>query len=291
MNWQQTSGRLLAAMSTVFLLTACASAEPEPPATSTAAVGPSVAIATPTTPDSPGPPAAPESTDVERTPAPGFPSSPTNRPHSVATPSAGSPSHAPDAATQTVLRLPVTEDLGPNYFKLFAVSADMRSEEGRAGGVSAAVVAFGFSARAKLRDERIIRNGPLAAVARITEHPGTESAVRFAAAANLAASLVRPDSNSAASEPRLTAAPKGSPPTSHELASDLTGARTLKTGWLTALDGTRMATVIEIWTVARFRTVLTVVLVWGSRINDGWGEDLLVRLAQTGAEPGATHAA
>lgn len=204
---------------------------------------------------------------------------------------AAPPSHTPDVPTRTALRVPVAADLGPNYFELFAASVDLRPGEGRAGDVNAIVVGFGFSERAKLRDERMIRDGPLAAVARITEHPSTESAARFAAAANAAASLGLPDANSAASALGLTAARTGSPPTNHELAPDLIGARTLGAGWLTALDGTRMATAIETWIVARFRTVLTVVLVWDSRTDQGWGEDLLARLARTQAEPGATRAA
>ncbi len=196
----------------------------------------------------------------------------------------------PEVPTRTALRLPVAADLGPNYFELFAASADMRRGEGRAGGNSAVVAGFGFSERAKLRDERVFRDGPLAAIARLTEHSSTESAVRFAAATAVA-SLGLPDSNNAASALRLTAALTWSPPTRHTLAADLTGVRTPGTGWLMALDGTRIAIAVETWTVVRFRTVLTVLLVWGSQANDGWSKDLLARLAQTEAEPSATHAA
>ena len=135
------------------------------------------------------------------------------------------------------------------------------------------------------------RDGPLAAVARITEHPSTESAAQFATAASAAESLALPDSSSAASALGLTAALAASPPTSHDLASDLTGTRTIRTGWLTGPDGMRMATTLETWTVTRSRTVLTVVLVWGSQPNDGWGERLLARLTQTEAKQRATRAA
>ena len=178
-------------------------------------------------------------------------------------------------------------DLGPNYFELLAARPPADGSERRAGDPSVAVVGFGFSERAKLRDERIERDGPLVVVARMTEHPNPQAASRFAAAAH---ALTWPDGG-AASALGLTGALVGSPPTRHELASDLTGARTLGTGWLTGLDGTRVATVLETWAAAHDRTVLTVMLVWRGSAGDAWGVTLLQRLAQSESEQAAARAA
>ena len=269
MSGQRTGRRLLAAFGGAVLLIACTPLEPGPP---NRPVGSENPVAMSFAPATQAPSAAPpvrQPTGGLRTP----------------------PARPSERRDTTGLRLPVASDLGPNYFELLAATADVRPDEGPASGVSAAVVGFGFSERAKLRDERVERDGPLAAVARKTEHPSNESAAQFATAASVAESLALPDSSSAASALGLTAALAASPPTSHDLASDLTGTRTIRTGWLTGPDGTRMATTLETWTVTRSRTVLTVVLVWGSQPNDGWGERLLARLAQTEAKQRATRAA
>ena len=269
MSGQRTGRRLLTAFGGAVLLIACTPLEPGPP---NRPVGSENPVATSFAPATQAPSAAPpvrQRTGGLRTPP-------------------ARPSERRDTAG---LRLPVASDLGPNYFELLAATADMRPDEGPASGVSAAVVGFGFSERAKLPDERIERDGPLAAVARITEHPSTESAAQFATAASAAESLALPDSSSAANALGLTAALAASPPTSYDLASDLTGDRTIRTGWMTGPDGTRMATTLETWTITRSRTVLTVVLVWGSQPNDGWGERLLARLTQTEAKQRATRAA
>ena len=269
MSGQRTGRRLLAAFGGAVLLIACTPLEPGPP---NRPVGSENPVATSFAPATQAPSAAPpvrQRTGGLRTPP-------------------ERPSERRDTAG---LRLPVASDLGPNYFELLAATADVRPDEGPASGVSAAVVGFGFSERAKLPDERIERGGPLAAVARKTEHPSNESAAQFATAASVAESLALPDSSSASSALGLTAALAASLPTSHDLASDLTGTRTIRTGWLTGPDGTRMATTLETWTVTRSRTLLTVVLVWGSQPNDGWGERLLARLTQTEAKQRATRAA
>ena len=202
------------------------------------------------------------------------------------------PQPAPGLPTQPALRLPAAEDLGPNYFELFAVTAEAGSDEGRAAGVGAAVVGFGFSERAKLPDERIERDGPLAVVARMTEHPNPEEASQFAAAAGIGAhDLSWPDAGGAAGTLGLTGALAGSPPTRHELAPELTGIRTLGTGWLTGLDGMRVSTVLETWASAYDRTVLTVTLVWRGSADDMWGATLLRRLVQSESEQAVARAA
>ena len=182
-------------------------------------------------------------------------------------------------------------DLGPNYFELLAVRPPAVDSERRAGDPSVTVVGFGFSERAKLRDERIERDGPLVVVARMTEHPNPQAASRFAAAAGTARDLTWPDADGAASALGLTGALAGSPPTRHELAPDLTGARTLGTGWLTGLDGTRVVTVLETWAAVHDRTVLTVMLVWRGSAGDAWGATLLQRLVQSESEQAAARAA
>ena len=191
---------------------------------------------------------------------------------------------------RTTLRLPVAADLGPNYFELLAVRPSAVGSERRAGDPSVAVVGFGFSERAKLRDERIERDGPLVVVARMTEHANSQAASRFAAAGT-ARDLTWPDADGAASALGLTGALAGSPPTRHELAPDLTGARTLGTGWLTSLDGSRVVTVLETWAAVHDRTVLTVMLVWRGSAGDTWGATLLQRLVQSEPKPAAARAA
>ena len=187
------------------------------------------------------------------------------------------------------MRLPVAEDLGPNYFALFARVSESGQSASGAGQISAALVAFGYSERAKLRDERIERDGPLAAVARVSRHPSTESAARYAETASVADGLDLSATDGAASELGLTATLTGSPPSTHELAPDLTAIRTLQTGWFGALDGSRAHTLVEKWTALDARTVLTVVLVWRSQVTDGWGQSLVQRLVQTRPGQAATH--
>ncbi|MDE2867212.1 MAG: hypothetical protein OXR64_11695 [Chloroflexota bacterium] len=182
---------------------------------------------------------------------------------------------------QSTLRLPIAADLGPNYFELLAAAWDVGRSHTQAGQISVAVVGFGFSERAKLRDERIERGGPLAAIARLTRHDSVESAARFAAAPDAAAGQVLPASGGAASQLGLIATLTGSPSSSHELAPGFTATRTLQVGWFAALDGSRIHSAVETWTARRDRTVLAVVLVWRSRINDGWGQALVSRLIQT----------
>lgn len=210
----------------------------------------------------------------------------------VSTQEASSESAA-DPSGPTPLRLPVAGDLGPNYFQLFSRTSQSGPDDGPAPGFSAAVVAFGFSERAKLRDERIERDGPLAAVARISRHASTESALQFAVAASAADRLSLPATAGAANPLGLAAeveGPQRSPPSSRELAPGLTATRTLRAGWFGALDGSRVQTVLEQWTAVRARTVLTVVLVWGSQVTDGWGRSLIQRLVQTAAGQAAPHA-
>ena len=196
----------------------------------------------------------------------------------------------PSHTAQTALRLPVAADLGPGYFELFAVASDAGPAEGHVAQVSLALVGFGFSERAKLRDERIERDGPLAAVARVTVHPNAESAAWFAAAASATEVLTLRELGSAANALGLTAALAGSPPTTHNLTPELTATRALQSGWFAALDGTRTSAAIETWTASRDLTVLTIVLVWRRQANDGWGESLLKRLVQRDSTKVATYA-
>ena len=48
-----------------------------------------------------------------------------------------------------------------------------------------------------------------------------------------------------------------------ELPPDLLVTRSLQTGWLSALDGSRTNAVLETWTTRRARTVLTLVVGMG----------------------------
>lgn len=204
-----------------------------------------------------------------------------------------SPESVVDPPGPTPLRLPVAGDLGPNYFELFSRTSQSNPGEGPATGFTAAVVAFGFSERAKLRDERIERDGPLAAVARISRHASTESALRFAVAADAAGRLSLPGTAGAAKPLGLAAEVselQRSPPSGRGLALGLAATRTLRAGWFGALDGSRVQTVLEQWTAVRDRTVLTVLLVWGDRATDDWGRSLIQRLVQSPAGQAAPHA-
>lgn len=223
-------------------------------------------------------------------------------PTSAASPSVATPSPAPsatpalsplalptghpiDVPAEQALRLPTPADLGPNYFELFSAAPDADPSVR-----SAAVIGFGFSERAKLPDERIERDGPMSVIARITEHPTDDEAARFAAETSVASGFSMPDSGYASSALGLLATLAGLPPTHHELAPDLPATRTLATGWLRALDGSRTPTALETWTIKRAQTVMTVILVWRGRPGDGWAESLLERLVHTApgkAAPGA----
>ena len=265
------SGIWLAAISTVALLAACAPIQSEPHLSPTAAVAPSAVLSRPTTPASHDPPAAPVRPGVTHTPTSGFSQSSADRQRSV----------TPGGAARPTLRLPIAADLGPNYFELLAVAWNADRREGQGDQAGVAVVGFGFSERAKVRDERIERGGPLAAMARLTRHHSVESATRLLAAPEAAASQGLPTIGGAASQLGLNAGLTRSPPSSHELAPGFTAIRTLQAGWFAALDGRRIPSVVETWTARRDRTVLTVVLVWRRQINDGWGQSLVRRLAQT----------
>lgn len=140
------------------------------------------------------------------------------------------------------------------------------------------MVAFGFSERAKLRDERIKRDGPLAAVARLTRHSSIEAASVFAAAAVAGVGDEALVTRGATSQLGFSAKLTESAASSFELSPDLYATRNLQTGWLSALDGSRTNAVLETWTTRRARTVLTLVLVWGSHVNEAWGESLIQRL-------------
>lgn len=277
------SGRRLAAIGTVALLAACAPIQSEPHLSPTAAVAPSAVSSRLTTAASHDPPAAPLFPKVAHTPMSGSSPSSADRPRGDASPSDDLRSVTSDGPAQPTLRLPIAADLGPNYFELLAVARDAGRSDGQADQVSVAVVGFGFSERAKLRDERIERGGPLAAIARLTRHHSVESAARFAAVPDAAAGQELPAIGGAASQLGLIATLPGSQPTSHELAPGFTATRTLQAGWFAALDGSRIHSVVETWTVRRDRTVLTVVLVWPGRIDDGWGQALVGRLVQTRA--------
>ncbi|MYD94140.1 MAG: hypothetical protein F4Y02_10700 [Chloroflexi bacterium] len=178
----------------------------------------------------------------------------------------------------------MASDLGPNYFEFLAVARNAGRSHTQIDQVSVAVVGFGFSERAKLHDERIEHGGPLAAIARLTRHHSVESAAQFAAVPGAAAGQELPASGGAASQMGITARLTGSPSFSHQLIPDFTATRTLQAGWFAALDGSRIHSVVETWTARRDRTVLTVMLIWRSRINDGWGQALVRRLVQTRPE-------
>ena len=275
----------LLTLGAIALPAACASAEPGPP------LAPTPTVQMPAT-SSPRVPAAETSVavrsrlDSSRALSTISSSPPAqSRPKQAASRDA-SPESESVAPTPTPLRLPTAEDLGPNYFELFAGRTDARASVGDVGQISAAVVAFGFSERAKLRDERIVRDGPLAAVARVSRHSSSESAVRFAAAGGTADGR-----DIAVIWPGLAVELRQSRVSTHSYAPGLTATRTLHSGWFSALDGSRIPTVVEQWTAVRARTVLTVNLVWGSQVTtDGWGLSLLRRLARIPVGQAASHA-
>lgn len=252
--------RLLFAIGALVLLAACASVEPEPPIDPTVDVR-SVTPRTATTINS-------EVTAPVVAPA--------------------RAERASEIASPTAPRLPVAEDLGPNYFELFAGTSDSRRSRRGDEQVGATVVAFGFSERAKLRDERIERDGPLAAVARLTRHSSIEAAAVFSAAAVAGAGLEASATRGATSRLGLSAMLTEPASSGFALSPDLLATRSLQTVWLSALDGSRTNAVLETWTTRRARTVLTLVLVWGSYVNEAWGETLILRLLQ--ARPAKTSA-
>ncbi|MCY3896510.1 MAG: hypothetical protein OXG17_08580 [Chloroflexi bacterium] len=242
--------RLLFAIGALVLLAACASVEPEPP------IGPTVDVRSVT-------PRTARTINSEVTAA-------------VVAPARAERASA--IASPTTPRLPVAEDLGPNYFELFASTSDSRRSGRGDEQVGATVVAFGFSERAKLRDERIERDGPLAAVVRLTRHPSIEAASGFAAAAVAGTGREASATRGATSQLGFSAMLTESASSRFELPPDLLVTRSLQTGWLSALDGSRTNAVLETWTTRRARTVLTLVVVWGSQVNESWGESLIQRL-------------
>lgn len=276
----------LATLGAVALLAACATAGPKPQVTPTAAVE-VPATPTPGTPDFAIPQTKSTLVDDSRALAPIHSSRPAQSQPSATVSQEALPESESRPGTSTSPRLPTAEDLGPNYFELFAVTSESTVSVEGFDLINHAVVAFGFSERAKLRNERIDRDGPLAAVARVSRHSSIESAVRFAAAGAAADRPDMPATGGAAHWLGLIAELKRFPMSSHAIAPDLTATRTLQTGWFAALDGDRVPTVVEQWTAVRARTVLTVVLVWGQHVTDGWGRSLIQRLVQTAAKPGA----
>lgn len=289
MNAWKLVARVVTALGAVALATTCALVGSEPRIGPTAADR-SVDSATAPTPSSGIATAAAQRAGAERASGSAPSPTPAHAQRSAPSSRAAQLEPVPDRAAPTVLRLPVAKDLGPNYFELFAVTSDSSPGNSRDGPVSVSLVVFGFSERAKLRDERIERDGPLAAIARVMVHPTTESASRFSAAASTAGGL---ELSAIATTPNplgLTAALTESPPSTRELAPDLNATRALLTGWFVAFDGSRVRTVVEQWTTVHSRSVLTLVLVWGSQVNDGWGQSLVRRLVQGGPELAVPHA-
>ncbi len=281
MSLLRSSALRLAALGAVALLTACTAAGPEPQAWLPPA---DQSPRTPTTPSTEASVSASDSADASRTLAP-----PQSRPIVVSSPEAASES-ADDPGSPTPFRLPDAGDLGPNYFELFSTRSASDPGIPRSGQIAATVVAFGFSERAKLRDERIERDGPLAAVARISNHANGTSADLFASAARTVGRMEPAATGLAANPLGLMAELDPSTTSSQELAPDLTASRSLRTGWFAALDGSRVKFVLEEWTAARARTVLTVLLVWGNQVSEGWGRALLQRLVHTPVGQALTHA-
>lgn len=250
MTFWKRDRRLLGVIGALALLAACASVEPQPP------IGPAAGVRSVTTPTA-------------------------TTTHSEVTATVSAPARAERAsaiASPTTPRLPVAEDLGPNYFELSASTSESRRGSHGDEHVRATVVAFGFSERAKLRDERIERDGPLAAVARLTRHSSIEAASGFAAAAVAGVSDEALVTRGATSQLGFSARLTELASSSFELSPDLYATRNLQSGWLSALDGSRTNAVLETWTTRRARTVLTLVLVWGSQVNEAWGESLIQRL-------------
>ena len=262
MTFWKRDRRLLAAIGALALLAACAAVEPDLP------IGPTDRVRSVTTPTA--------TTILSEVTA------------AVLAPARAE--RASVTASPATPRLPVAEDLGPNYFELFANTSDSRRGSHGDEHVSATVVAFGFSERAKLRDERIERDGPLAAVARLTRHSSIEAAWGFAAAAAAGVGREASAIRGATSQLGFSAMLTESESSSFELSPDLLATRNLQTGWLNALDGSRSNAVLETWTTRRARTVLTLVLVWGSPVNEAWGESLIQRLLQATPAKTSSHA-
>ncbi len=271
----------LAAVGAVAVLTACTSAGPESQARPPSA---DQMPGTPMTASTKVLVSAANSADASRSLGLGQ-----KRPTVVSAPEAASES-ADDPGPPTSLPLPVAEDLGPNYFELLITKSASDPGAPNVSQIAATVVAFGFSERAKLRDERVERDGPLAAVARISRHANAASADLFASATRSAGRLEPAASDLATNPLGLVAELEPSITSSQDLAPDLTASRSLRTGWFAALDGSRVKIVLEQWTAVRARTVLTVLLVWGNRVSEGWGRALLQRLVRIPVGQDLTHA-
>ena len=262
MTFWKRDRHLLGAIGALALLAACASVGPQPP------VGPAGGVNSVSTPTA---------TTI----------------HSEVTVAVVAPARTESVsalASPATPRLPAAEDLGPNYFELFASTSESRHGSHGDEQARATVVAFGFSERAKLRDERIERDGPLAAVARLTRHSSIEAASSFAAAAVAGVGHDAPVTRGATSQLGTSARLAESASSSFELSPDLVATRNLQTGWFRALDGNRTNAVLETWTTRRARTVLTLVLVWGSQVNEAWGESLIQRLLQAKSAKTSPHA-
>ncbi len=281
MSLLRSSALRLAALGAVAVLTACTTAGPESQARRPSA---DQMPGTPMTASTEVHVSASNSADASRTLGLGR-----KRPTVVSAPEAASES-ADDHGPPTPLPLPVAEDLGPNYFELLITISASDPGAPDIGQIAAAVVVFGFSERAKLRDERIERDGPLAAVARISRHANATSSDLFASATRSAGRLEPAASDPATNPLGLIAELEPSITSSQDFAPDLTASRSLRTGWFAALDGSRVKIVLEQWTAVRARTVLTVLLVWGNRVSEGWGRALLQRLVQIPVGQELTHA-
>ena len=270
--------RVLVAVGTFALLTACVPTAPEPQRIPTRAA----TLETTT--------AASRRGLTERPIEPVPPSAPVRAARSEPSATADDRMSPPDATFAVSLRLPVAADLGPNYFELIVDSSKQMPGKRREGPTNTDLVAFGFSERAKLRDERIERDGPLAAVARRTVHPTAESAARFGAEISAAARRRLPATGGTALPLGLKAALNGSRPSSHDLAPGVSATHSRHAGWFVAFDGSSTKTVVEQWTIVGDRTVLTVALVWSGQVHHGWGQSLVRRLVQSGSRQAASHA-
>lgn len=281
MSLLRSSALRLAALGAVALLTACTAPGPEPQAR----LPPADKLPrTPTTPSTEALVSASNSAGASRTLGPTQ-----SRPAVVSVPEAAS-EFADDPGPPAPFRLPDAGDLGPNYFELFNTRSASDPGIPRIGQIAATVVAFGFSERAKLRDERIERDGPLAAVARITRHADGTSADLFASAVRTPGRLGPAATGLAADPLGLIVELEPSLTSSQELAPDLTASRSLRTGWFAALDGSSVKFVLEQWTAVRAWTVLTVLLVWGNQVSEGWGRALLQQLVHIPVGQALTHA-
>jgi len=280
--------RCLVTLGAATVLAACALAEAGPHVTPTSVVQlPAKPTRGPSTPETSV--ATWRRVDESRALAPVASSPPAQSQPSVDVSRDASPKSKSDPLIPAPLRLPTAEDLGLNYFELFAERFDSTTSAGGLGQSNVALVAFGYSERAKLPDERVERDGPLAAVIRVSRHSSSASAFRFAAASGTANGPDVAATDGSAKWLGLAAELRQSHLSTHEIAPDFTATRTLQAGWFAALDGSRVPTEIEQWTAVRARTVLTVVLVWGSQVTDGWGRSLIQRLARTAGAQAATH--